>query len=265
MNMPKAFIFAGANASGKSTFISFLLEKKLIGGEYINPDLILKEELKLPETKENYIRAFQIAKNRRESALKMKKNVIIETVFSTEEKVKMIEDFKKNDYYVTFFFTGTDSVYVNTFYLTTRVKEGGHDVPVKKLIERRERGFKNVMKIIDKVDCFIAIDNSFIGSPPEILFGLYKGIPCYIGPNLDKHEWINKTGVTKEFFAKNFYVPNHETFEFCQLLNRELKSYNSILKKKYEEKNKILYKNAAVEDKTENPRKGIKSEFKGIE
>ena len=56
---PNAFIFAGANASGKSTFITHLLLNQIIFGEYINPDLILKDELELEETMENYLKVFK--------------------------------------------------------------------------------------------------------------------------------------------------------------------------------------------------------------
>lgn len=62
---PKAFIFAGANASGKSTFMSTLYANGLLSGEFINPDKILKEELKLEESRENYQKAFDIGEERR--------------------------------------------------------------------------------------------------------------------------------------------------------------------------------------------------------
>ena len=65
-NKAKAFIFAGANASGKSTLIAHLLQEKIIVGTYVNPDLVLKNELKLEETKANYLLAFDIAQKKRE-------------------------------------------------------------------------------------------------------------------------------------------------------------------------------------------------------
>ena len=86
MQKPNAFIFAGANASGKSTFIAHLKSQNIIYGEYINPDLILKEELKLNESYENYLKAFELAKQKREIAIRNKKDIILETVFSTEDK-----------------------------------------------------------------------------------------------------------------------------------------------------------------------------------
>ena len=49
---PKAFIFAGANASGKSTLITHLLQENIIYGTYVNPDLVLTHELKLEETRD---------------------------------------------------------------------------------------------------------------------------------------------------------------------------------------------------------------------
>ena len=75
MQKPNAFIFAGANASGKSTFIAHLKSQNIIHGEYINPDLILKEELKLNESYENYLKAFELAKQKREIAIRNKKDI----------------------------------------------------------------------------------------------------------------------------------------------------------------------------------------------
>ena len=48
--------------------------QNIILGEYINPDLVLKNELKLSETKENYIKAFRLCEERRYNAVKNKKN-----------------------------------------------------------------------------------------------------------------------------------------------------------------------------------------------
>jgi predicted ABC-type ATPase len=60
-NNKKAYIFAGANASGKSTFITHLMLSQTVQGYYISPDIILKEELRLEESKENYMLAFKKA------------------------------------------------------------------------------------------------------------------------------------------------------------------------------------------------------------
>ncbi len=103
---PNAFIFAGANASGKSTFITHLLLNHVIFGEYINPDLILKDELELEETTENYLKVFQIAEERRYNAIKNSKDIIVETVFSTQEKIDFIYSliesmYKNNICYIT--------------------------------------------------------------------------------------------------------------------------------------------------------------------
>jgi len=115
LNRPKAYIFAGANASGKSTFISHLLDNKIITGEYINPDLILKYELKLQETTENYIKAFKIAETRRINLMQDKKDMIVETVFSTQEKVDFLTKLKEENYDTIIFFTNTENPQINIY------------------------------------------------------------------------------------------------------------------------------------------------------
>jgi predicted ABC-type ATPase len=236
--MKRAYIFAGANASGKSTFISFLLSERIIKGQYINPDIILKEELKLSEELENYIKAFNIAQKRRYSAIEKGEDIILETTFATDEKVNFVYELKNRGYYVTFFFTGTESAKINAVYLVNRVQEGGHDVPIKKLISRRKRGFENVKKIEKIVDCLVFIDNSFIGSPPSILMALHKGQLCYIGEKIDSIRWI------RDFYSRykrDILVDiDNETYEFCQKITTSLKNFSVILEKDYVEKNKIL-------------------------
>jgi len=174
MQKPNAFIFAGANASGKSTFIAHLKSQNIIYGEYINPDLILKEELKLNESYENYLKAFELAKQKREIAIRNKKNIILERIFSTEDKIDFLEQLKQNGYEITLFFTGTENADINVLYLKRRVEEGGHDVPIRKLLDRRKRGFKNIKKVLSRIDCIVFIDNSIINEPPIIVKSLYK-------------------------------------------------------------------------------------------
>jgi len=84
---PNAFIFAGANASGKSTFITHLLSNNIIFGEFVNPDIILKEELQLEETLENYQKAFIIlVKRDKIISLKTKKTSLWKLFFPLKIK-----------------------------------------------------------------------------------------------------------------------------------------------------------------------------------
>lgn len=236
-NKPKAFIFVGANASGKSTFISHLLDNKIIDGSYINPDLILKEELKLEETLDNYVKAFELAEQRRNELLANKKDMIVETVFSTQEKVDFLFKLKEHGYDVVTFFTNTEDEQVNVLYLYNRVKQGGHDVPIRKLIERKAKCFNNVKNSIKNIDCLILIDNSRINEPPIIAKSIFKGNVCFDNLNDLEINWIDE--LTNDLVFDNSNIQENH-LELCNNIINSMSSYKHILAKTYSEKNKIL-------------------------
>ena len=241
MDKPKAFIFAGANASGKSTLIAHLLQEKIIDGTYVNPDLVLKHELKLEETKENYLKAFQLAQLKREALLKEKKDIILETVFSTQEKIKFIEKLKVAGYHVTLFFTSTDTPYINAMYLTQRVLNGGHDVPIAKLISRRERGFANIKQATKIIDCLIYLDNSIPSQPPEIIVSLFNGKKCFENSEFNRDvSWHIDLlqDITDSEELDNDIALMH--ISFCETIQKSVVTFSDTLAKSYAQKNEIL-------------------------
>jgi len=241
---PNAFIFAGANASGKSTFISHLIKDNIIDGEYVNPDLILKMELKAEENIENYTKAFKIAEERRYKLVKNKKNIILETVFSTEEKIDFVKHLKEEGYHVTVFFTGTESPHINATYLMQRVLNGGHDVPLRKLISRRERGFKNIVVASSIVDCLIYVDNSIANSPPLIVLSLYSGKKCFENINFDRNVSWYKPLISKidSVVLESDMLEKH--ISFCNIIQESVQTFSDTLDKTYDEKNIILSGNS---------------------
>lgn len=242
-NSLKAFIFAGANASGKSTFITHLLKNEIIYGEYINPDLILKNDLKLEETKENYLRAFEVGEKRRKKALLERRDIIVETVFSTEEKIEYLKQLKAAGYHTTLFFTGTEDSIINAIYLLKRVQSGGHDVPLRKLLERREKGFANIKKVSSIADCLIFIDNSVVSEAPIVLQSLYNGKVCFTNFNAGRDlTWLSNLKLENLSFSTDEIkneVPS-EHFVFCEAIQNSTLTFSETLNMSYAEKNKVL-------------------------
>lgn len=238
---PKAFIFAGANASGKSTLIAHLLQEKIIAGIYVNPDLILKHELKLEETRENYFKAFKLAQAKRETLLQEKKDIILETVFSTQEKIDFIEKLKSAGYHVTLFFTSTDTPYINAMYLMQRVLNGGHDVPLAKLINRRERGFLNIKQATKIIDCLIYLDNSIPSEPPEIIVSLFNGKKCFENSEFNRdvtwHIDLLQDITESEELDSDVALMH---INFCETIHESVVTFSDTLAKSYSQKNEIL-------------------------
>ena len=242
---PNAFIFAGANASGKSTFITHLLLNHVIFGEYINPDLILKDELELEETTENYLKVFQIAEERRYNAIKNSKDIIVETVFSTQEKIDFMYKLIESGYHITLFFTGTDDPAINALYLLDRVQNGGHDVPIKKLIDRRLRGFKNIKAVSKDIDCLIFVDNSIYDEPPVIIKSMYKNNICYITDNHNREAtWLENIleDSIKVLQGDELKIVPKEHLQLCENIQNSSHTFGNTLEKTYTEKNKVLAK-----------------------
>jgi predicted ABC-type ATPase len=241
IDKPKAFIFAGANASGKSTLIAHLLQENIIEGTYVNPDLILKHDLKLEETRENYIKAFKLAQSKRELLLQKREDIILETVFSTEEKIDFIKKLKEAGYHVTLFFTSTDTPYINAMYLMQRVLNGGHDVPIAKLISRRGRGFENIKKATQLIDCLIYLDNSIPSEPPEIIVSLFNGKKCFENSQFKRdvswHIDLIKDISESEELDSEIAVMH---ISFCETIQNSVVTFSDTLAKSYAQKNEIL-------------------------
>ena len=242
-HQPKAYIFAGANASGKSTIVSFLLENRLIEGVYINADLILKEELKLEENTANYIQAFRVQAKRVEECITNKRDIVVEIVTSKN----VVRKLKEAGYYITYIFVGTETPKINAVYLAQRVSEGGHDVLMKQVIRRWKQSLENLQAISNIVDCLILIDNSLISKPPRLLASFFQNKLCYIneGVDISKIRWIETLTIKKEFLDTS--LQESESYRFCQVVQQNLEYFTDTLKKTYQQKNVVLSSYAKIQ------------------
>jgi predicted ABC-type ATPase len=93
----------------------------------------------------------------------------METVFShwrdlgrgkIESKVDLIKEMQAAGYYVILFFVGLSNDQLSIARVSTRVATGGHNVEVKKLIERFPRTQKAISLATTVADAAILIDNS---------------------------------------------------------------------------------------------------------
>jgi len=225
---PKAYIFVGANASGKSTIISFLLEKGLIEGVYINADLILKEELGLEESTANYMQAFRVQAKKIQECIASKRDIVLEIVASKS----VVHRLKEAGYYIIYIFVGTETPDINLLYLRRRVENGGHDVLVRKLLQRRLKSFDNLKEIValELPNYIVLIDNSVIGESPQIVKCFDRNRVCFTNDNLDrKISWsddiIKTNDSTQSAFEddlKNVFIEMNEALKSIPLSKESL-------------------------------------------
>ena len=168
---PTLIIVAGPNGSGKTTITEKLLRHKWMENcRYINPDVIAQQEFGDWNSLEAVIKAANHAKDIREKCFAHRENMAFETVFSTPEKVEFIKRAKNAGFFVRLFFVCTNDPTINAQRVALRVMEGGHDVPIPKIINRYYKSIANCAYILPYVDRAYFYDNSLTDVDPFLMF-----------------------------------------------------------------------------------------------
>ncbi len=129
MLRPKLIVIAGPNGSGKTTFTNQVLRHDWSEGcLFINPDEIAKHDFGDWNSPAAVMKAAVRAQELREACLRDRKSMLIETVFSAPDKLDFIQSAKEADFFIRFFFIGTDGPQINAARIVRRVLDGGHDV-----------------------------------------------------------------------------------------------------------------------------------------
>lgn len=162
---------AGPNGSGKTTLTRALVERGIELGEYINPDDIARE-LTGPDL-ERAAQAQAIADERRAACIAEKRSFSFETVMSHPSKVEILDQARNAGFLITLFFVGIDDPRTNIERVALRVAQGGHDVPVDRIVPRWRRSMGLLYDAIRASDDAYIFDNSAPGpveSGPRLVF-----------------------------------------------------------------------------------------------
>jgi predicted ABC-type ATPase len=173
---PVLIVIAGPNGSGKTSITSKILKHEWTEScVYINPDVIAQEKFGDWNSPEAVKKAVVFAQKQREECIAKKESLIFETVLSSPEKVDFIANAKKKGYFVRLFFVCTNSPKINALRVATRVLEGGHDVPISKIISRYSKSMTNAIKTGKVADRAYFYDNSENDEEAKLLFRLSEG------------------------------------------------------------------------------------------
>ncbi len=173
---PTLCVIAGPNGSGKTTTTIQLLENEWgEGSVYINPDNIAQEEFGDWNSSDAVLNAAKLATQMRYECLENKKNFVFETVFSSAEKLDFIKLAKEKGFFVRFFFVCTNNPEINVLRITKRFMNGGHEVPISKIISRYYKSLENAAEAIKIVDRAYIYDNSIENELPTLLFRAVDG------------------------------------------------------------------------------------------
>ena len=188
---PRLILIAGPNGAGKTRLTETVLEHEWLEGcVYINPDQIAQERFGDWNSPTAVAEAAQYATELRYRCIAEAKSVALETVFSSDEKLAFLDTALKSDFFVRLFFVGTDGPEINVSRIGLRVMEGGHAVPIDKVILRYQKSITNLATVLPVIHRAYIYDNSVEGSLPKLQFRTVEGVVERI--YAENHAWSNQ-------------------------------------------------------------------------
>ncbi|MDE4907019.1 zeta toxin family protein [Methanogenium marinum] len=140
---------------------------------YLSPDYCERDD---PDIKymsdvlEKSIKAREETERRLEELMLAGKSVAWETVFSHESRLDFMKFAKEEGYRIHLTYITTKDPDINVARVQSRYREGGHDVPEKKIRDRYERSVSFLPEMIVIADEVSIYDNSFENTDPKLLF-----------------------------------------------------------------------------------------------
>ena len=192
MRKPVLIVITGPNGSGKTSTTRLVIKHEWAEQcVYINPDEIAQSKFGDWNDINAVRQAVEYCEEWREQLLREHKDFIFETVLSSDGKVDFLKRAKEEGYFIRIFFICTESPTINAARIANRVMEGGHDVPIQKIISRYEKAIVNAVKVMRFADRVYFYDNSVDNRNAQILFRTTDGqfVKQYVS---SIPEWANK-------------------------------------------------------------------------
>ena len=147
------------------------------GAVYVNPDQVAQDRFGDWNSPEAVLQAAQYCEEQREACLRQGQSLIFETVLSTDSKVDFIRRAHEAGYFIRIFFVSTAHPAINAARIAQRVMEGGHDVPISKIISRYQKSILNCKRVAAIADRVYIYDNSVDDAEARLLFRMTDGRP----------------------------------------------------------------------------------------
>ena len=145
---------------------------------YINPDNIAQEEFGDWNSQDAVLKAAQKATQLRYDCLENRRSFVFETVFSSQEKLDFLLKAKGMGFFIRFFYVCTENPEINILRITQRYLNGGHEVPISKVISRYYKSLALAAQAISFVDRAYIYDNSRNNELPRLQYRTSNGILC---------------------------------------------------------------------------------------
>ena len=173
---PTLCVVAGPNGSGKTTTTVQLLNNEWAADSlYINPDNIAQEKFGDWNSPDAVMKASEYATKLRYECLEQGRDLVFETVFSSQEKLEFLLKAKEAGFFIRLFYVCTSDPAINVARITQRYLNGGHEVPISKVVSRYYKSLINAAEAISFVDRAYIYDNSVDNQLPRLLYRTIDG------------------------------------------------------------------------------------------
>ena len=98
------------------------------------------------------LKAAEEATRLRYECLEQGRDFVFETVFSSAEKVEFLHKAKETGFFIRLFYVCTSDPAINVSRIVQRYINGGHEVPISKIISRYYKSLVNAAEAISFVD-----------------------------------------------------------------------------------------------------------------
>lgn len=221
MKKPTLYVIAGANGSGKSTLID--KHRNLIKDiKFVNPDDIAKQIDPSYDGKNTTLmrKAGREAIIQQNGLLKDGKSFGIETTFSGNRELKIMQNAKDQGYQIKLVYICLNKPTYNIKRVEERTRNGGHFVNSETIIRRYNKSISNMDKGIKIADKTYLVDNS---SKKEFIVAKFQSEKVVSVTKKELPSWVkDKTTVYSKI---NTYKQVHKTIEKI-VNNRVEKSKN---------------------------------------
>lgn len=174
---PTLCVVAGPNGSGKTTATELLLANEWGANSlYINPDIIAEQEFGGWNSPDAVLQAAQRATELRYQCLEEQRDFVFETVFSSSEKLEFLRKAHEVGFFIRLFYVCTKSPEINVARIAKRYMNGGHEVPISKVVSRYFKSLELAKQAISFVDRAYIYDNSVEDQLPQLLYRTSNGV-----------------------------------------------------------------------------------------
>ncbi|WP_240421995.1 zeta toxin family protein [Paenibacillus periandrae] len=186
MSEPKTtmFVFAGNNGSGKSTVRNLIIDRIGISVN-IDPDALARRINPLyPETAR--VSAGKEAIRLARDCIQNHRDFSIETTLSGGYAIRLMQEARAKNFEITMFYVGLGDPNLNIERVAIRVRNGGHHIPSKDILNRHHSSIQNLLNHLYLANDLLVIDNSALNG--EIVLEAANGKLKYQDPKLP--EWV---------------------------------------------------------------------------